>query len=163
MKFVEIAESRGISRHETMRKHDFLRIEGLEFQVTRLAKPTDETYGKQMVAACKARTSPLPSESDSSQFPSTCSSLPLVFGCSDVVANLPWCVNRIPNPCLTPRIVFPSCRRPSRRTSAMACRGCRAQWSGRCSIVRTRHPASPRRVSRTRTGDGDRTESYTFG
>ena len=55
-----------------------------EFQVTRLAKPTDETYGKQMVAACKARTSPLPSKSDSSQFPSTCSSLPLVSGCSNV-------------------------------------------------------------------------------
>ena len=51
--------------------------------------------------------------SDSSQFPSTCSSLPLVFGCSNVVVNLSWCVKSIPNPCLTPRIVFASCRSTS--------------------------------------------------
>ena len=31
-----------------------------------------------------ARQSPLPSKPDSPQFPSTCSSLPLVFGCSNV-------------------------------------------------------------------------------
>ena len=41
----------------------------------------------------------------------TCTSLPLVFGCSNVVVNLPWCVKSIPNPCLTPRVVIPS-RRP---------------------------------------------------
>ena len=35
--------------------------------------------------------------SDSSQFPSTCSSLPLVFGCSNVVVNISWCVKSIPN------------------------------------------------------------------
>ena len=70
-------------------------------------------YAKQLQARFK--TTPvrrLRTPSDSSQIPSTCSSLPLVFGCSNMVVKLPWCVKSIPNPCLTPRIVFPSCRRP---------------------------------------------------
>ena len=48
----------------------------------------------------QARQSPLPSKSDSSQFPSTCSSLPLVFGCSTVACFKPpakaWQAYRVP-------------------------------------------------------------------
>ena len=44
---------------------------------------TDGQRIMQSFVGFKARQSPLPS-SDSSQFPSTCSSLPLVFGCSNV-------------------------------------------------------------------------------
>ena len=45
-------------------------------------------------------------------FPSTCSSLPLLFGRSNLGVNLPSCVKSIPSSCLTPRIVPPLCRRP---------------------------------------------------
>ena len=56
-----------------------------------------------------------PPSSDSPLFASTCSSLPLVFGRSNLGVNLPACVKRIPNPCLTPRILRPPCCRPRSR------------------------------------------------
>ena len=66
-----------------------------------------------------ARQSLLPSP-DPSQFPSTCSSSPLVFGARMWRVNLPWCVKSILNSCLTPRIAFSSCRhrQPDDRAAA---------------------------------------------
>ena len=54
----------------------------------------------------KARQALLP-PLDSPQFASTYSSLPLVFGRSNLGVNLPSCVKSMPNPCLTPRILRP--------------------------------------------------------
>ena len=55
----------------------------------------------------QARQSPLPSF-DSSQSSSTCSSSPLVFGCSNVSCLPPLVREKHTEPCLTLRIAFPS-------------------------------------------------------
>ena len=52
-------------------------------------------------------SSPRPS-SDSSQFPSTCSSLSLVFACSNMGVKNSLILKSTPNSCVTPRVVFPS-------------------------------------------------------
>ena len=65
--------------------------------------------------ACTHAHRPVVKPSSLLQFASICQYLlepPLVLGRSILGVNLPACVKRIPNPCLTPRILRPPCRRP---------------------------------------------------